>query len=131
MRIEHHYRHVPYYNVSMPSEATDMIRENLEWTCPNEIAKKVQMAYPVVSASQIYKAWTTMSEMLWKRDPEQLTSVQALLREFANVDILSLPAIEGATQITWVMKDIVGLLQGKVVKIRIDATCMYTEKSVC
>jgi len=129
--IEHHHRHVPYYDVSLPSEAAEMIREDLEWTCPNEIAKKVQMAYPTVTASQIYKAWTSMSEMIWKRDSDQLTSVRTLLGEFGDeVDILSLPQVEGATQIVWVMKEIVGLLQGQIVEVRIDATCKYNKRSV-
>ncbi len=73
--IEHHQQHIPYYDISLPSEAAEIIRENLEWTSPNEIAIKVQMTYHTVTTSQIYNAWTTMSEMLWKRDPDQLSSV--------------------------------------------------------
>jgi len=61
--------------------------------------------------SQIYKAWMTMSEMLWKRHLDQLTLVHTLLSKFKdNIDILRLPAIAGTIQIVWVMKDIVGLL---------------------
>ena len=129
--IEHHQQHIPYYDISLPSEAAEIIRENLEWTSPNEIAIKVQMTYHTVTTSQIYNAWTTMSEMLWKRDPDQLSSVWALLGEFGNdVDVLSLPAINGTVQIAWVMKDITSLLQGKIVEVRINATCKYTEMSV-
>jgi len=95
-----------------------MIQENLEWTCPSEIAKKVQITHLSVTASQIYRAWTMMSEILWKRDLNQLTSVHTLLGEFDDdVDILRLLAIEGAIQVAWVMKDIVGLLQGKIVEV--------------
>jgi len=105
-----------------------MIQENLEWTCPSEIAKKVQMTHLSVTASQIYRAWMTMSEILWKRDLDQLTSVCTLLGEFDDdVDILRLPAIEGTIQVAWVMKDIVGLLQGKIVEVGIDATCKRVE----
>ena len=126
--VEHHSRHIPYYNVDLPSEAAEMIQENLEWTCPSEIAKKVQMTHLSVTASQIYRAWMTMSEILWKRDLDQLTSVRTLLGEFDdNVDILRLPAIEGAIQVAWVMKDIVGLLQGKIVEVGIDTTCKRAE----
>jgi len=89
------------------------------------------MAYPTVTTSQIYKAWTSMSEMIWKRDSDQLTSVRTLLGEFGDeVDILSLPQVEGATQIVWVMKEIVGLLQGQIVEVGIDATCKYNKRSV-
>jgi len=105
-----------------------MIWENLEWTCPSEIAKKVQMTHLSVTASQIYRAWMTMSEILWKRDLDQLTSVRTLLSEFDDdVDILRLLAIEGTIQVVWVMKDIVGLLQGKIIKVGIDATCKHVE----
>lgn len=70
-----------------PSKAAEMIQDNLDWMCPNDITKKVQMAYPTVSTGQIYNAWTTMSETLWKRCQEQLPSVKALLGDFkAEVD---------------------------------------------
>ena len=105
-----------------------MIQENLEWTCPSEITKKVQMTHLSITMSQIYRAWTTMSKMLWKRHLNQLTSVHTLLSKFDDdVDILRLPAIEGAIQVVWVMKDIVGLLQGKIIKVGIDATCKHVE----
>ena len=68
--LEHHNKHVPYYDVTLPSRAAAMIQENLEWTHPNKIAKKVLLDYPSVAAQQIYNAWTTMSETLWKRSPE-------------------------------------------------------------
>ena len=126
--VEHHSWHIPYYNVDLPSKAAEMIWENLEWTCPSEIAKKVQMTHLSVTASQIYRAWMTMSEILWKRDLDQLTSVRTLLGEFDDdVDILRLLAIEGAIQVAWVIKDIVGLLQGKIVEVGINATCKCAE----
>ena len=122
--LEHHKRHTSYYDVSLPSEAAEMIWDNLDWTCPNDIAKKVQMAYPTVSAGQIYNAWTTMSETLWKRSQEQLPSVKALLGDFkADVDTLSLPEMEGVVQVAWVMKKVVLPLRNKVVEVGIDATC--------
>ena len=43
--LEHHMRHIPYYDVSLPTEASAMIRENLKWICPSEIAKRVQSTY--------------------------------------------------------------------------------------
>jgi len=55
--LEHHMKHTPYYDVSLPPEATALIREDLEWTCPNEVGKKVQMAYPSVTAKQIHMAF--------------------------------------------------------------------------
>ncbi len=108
----------------MPHEAAALIRENLEWSCPNEVAKKVQMTYPYITANQVHAAWTTMSETLWKRDIRQIPSVRALLGELEDdVAILDLPAIEGVEQVGWVMKKIVLPLQGKLVEIGMDATC--------
>ena len=101
-----------------------MIQENLEWICPCEIAKKVQIDYPAVSATQIYKAWSTMSKSLWKRDTEQLPSVNALLGDFkGEVGILNLLEMESVEQIAWVMKKIIFPLQGMIVEVGIDATC--------
>jgi hypothetical protein len=122
--LEHHKRHTPYYDVSLPPEAAAMIRENLEWTCPNEMAKRIQSTYPAVSTKQVHKAWTTMSEMLWKKDTEQLPSVKALLGDYSeDVDILDICVADGVEQIAWVMKKIAGPLKGKIIEIGIDATC--------
>ncbi len=122
--LEHHIKHIPYYDVSLPLEAKALIREDLEWSCPNEVAKKVQVTYPHITANQVHTAWTTMSETLWKRDIQQIPSVKALLGELGDDSaILDLPAIEGVEQIAWVMKKIALPLQGKLVEIGIDATC--------
>ena len=37
--LEHHLKHTPYYDVALPPEAAALIRENLEWFSPNEVAK--------------------------------------------------------------------------------------------
>ena len=65
-----------------------------------------------------------MSETLWKRNGEQLPSVKQLLGELKDdIAVLGLPGIDGVEQVVWVMTKIVSQLQGKVVKIGIDATC--------
>ena len=117
-------RHIPYYDVSLPPEATALIRENLEWMCPSEIAKKVQSTYPSITTNQVHAAWTTMSETLWKRDMKQIPSVQSLLGELQDdVAILDLLDIDGMEHVAWVMKKIALPLQGWIVKIGMDATC--------
>ena len=84
----------------------------------------MQNVYPAVTANQVHKAWTTMSESLWKRNAEQLPSVKALLGEYKDdVDVLDVPVVNGVEQIAWAMKMIVGPLRGKIVEIGIDATC--------
>ena len=122
--LEHHMKHTPYYDVSLPPAATVLIRENLECHCLNEVAKKVLLSHPSVTAKQVHAAWTKMSETLWKRDNEQVASVKALLAEHQDdAAILDLPRMEGVEQVAWVMKKIVLPLQGKIVEIGIDATC--------
>jgi hypothetical protein len=65
-----------------------------------------------------------MSETLWKQNREQLPSVKLILGELEDdVAILRLPGMDGVEQVTWVMKKVVLQLQGKIVKIGIDATC--------
>ena len=89
-----------------------------------KLQKKVLLDYPSVAAQQIYHAWTTMSETLWKRSPEQLPSVLALLSDFGGiVDILRLPEIVSIEQVAWAMKKVISPLQGKIVEVGIDVTC--------
>lgn len=127
--LEHHANHTPYYDVSLPPGAAALIRENLEWFSPHEVAKMVLQTYPSISANQVHFAWTTMSETLWKRGREQLPSVKALLGELnSDVVVLDLPEIEGVDQVAWVMKKIMSPLQGKIVEIGIDATCKILSK---
>lgn len=122
--LEHHKRHMPYYDVSLPPEAAAMIREDLEWTSPSEMAKKVLSIFPTMSCQQVHKAWTTMSETLWKRDAEQFSSVKVFLLECKDdADLLNIPIVEGVEQMAWVMRKIIGRLRGKIVEIGLDATC--------
>ncbi|KAJ6528291.1 hypothetical protein DFH09DRAFT_866470, partial [Mycena vulgaris] len=123
IRLHHHDSHVHYYDVAMPAEAVAIIRENLEWTTPNSMVGKVQEKFPHVTSGQIHRAWTDMSEMLWKRDSLQLPSAQTLLEEYGEeVDVLNVHPAEGVEQLAWVMKKIAEPLRGKVVEIGIDAT---------
>jgi hypothetical protein len=104
--VEHQMKHVPYYDVALPLGAVEMIQEDLEWTTPSEMARKIQVAYPAVSAKQVHKAWTTMSETLWKKDADQLLSARTLLQEYKNnVDILTLLAMDGIEQVVGNEKD--------------------------
>ena len=129
--LEHHAKHTPYYDVSLPPEAAALIRENLEWFSPHEVAKLVLQTYPSISANQVHFAWTKMSETLWKRDKEQLPSVKVLLSELkSDVAVLDMPEIEGVEQIGWVMKKIVLPLRGKIVEVGIDATCKTLSKHI-
>ena len=88
------------------------------------MARKIQIGFPAVSTKQVHKAWTTMSETLWKRNSDQIPSARALLTEYEDdADLLTIPTPEGVEQVAWVMKKIVNVLRGRIVEIGIDATC--------
>ena len=122
--LEHHMKHTPYYDVSLPPEAAALIQENIDYHSPNEIAKWILLTHPSVTANQVCAAWSTMSETLWKCDNNQVASIKTLLDEYQDdAAILELPKMEGVEQVAWVMKKVVAPLRGKIVEIRIDATC--------
>jgi hypothetical protein len=124
IRLDHHERHPPYYNVAMPSDAIQMIRESLEWTTPVSMVPKVQALFPKVTAKQIHAAWTSMSEAIWKRDANQLVSAEMLLQEWTDdVEIFKIDVIDGVEQLCWGMRKILFQLKGKIVEIAVDATC--------
>ncbi|KAJ3753952.1 hypothetical protein EV360DRAFT_74091 [Lentinula raphanica] len=125
VHLEHHHRHVPYYNVSMSPEAAQIIRENLVWSTPSSLVPKVQQLYPEVTAAQIHSAWTVMSEELWKKEKMQLPSASALLEDYRDeVDVFEVTAEDGIEMLSWGMKKIVQKLDVRVnaVEIALDAT---------
>ncbi|KAF7426653.1 hypothetical protein PC9H_009022 [Pleurotus ostreatus] len=121
--IEHHTVHVLYYDVSVPAEALDMVRENLDNATPNELVGRIQALFPQVTANQIHTAWTVMSEELWKRDDQQLTSAKLLMEDLSDdVEMFNVVIEDGIEQICWGMKQIARPLIGKVVEVGLDAT---------
>jgi hypothetical protein len=88
------------------------------------VTLRVQALYPQITGKQIHTAWTQMSEMLWRRETEQLPSAEKLLKELSNdVDVFDVKVEDGVQQLCWGMKIIGERLKGKVVEIGIDATC--------
>ncbi|EGO20838.1 hypothetical protein SERLADRAFT_417908 [Serpula lacrymans var. lacrymans S7.9] len=79
IRLKHEQRHKPYYDVTIPPKAIQIIRNNIEWSTPVSITPKVQALYPHITGKQVHRAWTEMGEVLWKKDPVQLISVYILL----------------------------------------------------
>ncbi|KAG0693922.1 hypothetical protein DFH29DRAFT_815867 [Suillus ampliporus] len=122
IRIKHCEAHVPYYDVAMPLEATQIICDQLEWSSPSSLAPKIQALYPHITASQVHFAWTKMSEILWKKDLDQLTSAKMLLDEFdRDIEVFDVEMADGVEQLCWAMKKITQRLEGKVVEIGLDA----------
>jgi hypothetical protein len=125
VQLKHAGKHISYEDVSMPPEALDMVRDNVEWLTPVAMATKVQAAFPSVTAAQIHRAWTEMSEPFWRFDDDQLLSAKKLLEEQTNnVHIFEPQDVpEGVEMICWGMKKIAEPLKGKVAEIGVDATC--------
>jgi len=108
----------------MPPDAAETIHTSLEWSTPVSLVARIQDQHPSVTANQIHTAWTTMSEVRWKRDKDQLPSARHLLKEFSDdVDVFDVEPSKGVQQVCWGMKKIAMRLKGKVVEIGIDATC--------
>ncbi|KAK7439562.1 hypothetical protein VKT23_017491 [Stygiomarasmius scandens] len=123
IRFQHEKNHQPYYDVELPKQAIDIIRDNLEHCTPSSLVPVIQRDFPNVTAAQIYRAWSTMSEELWKRDPDQMTSAKMLLEELGDdVDILETVTSDGVEQLAWTMKKIMGPLRGTTVEVALDAT---------
>lgn len=129
--LRHGMKHVQYMDVSMPPEALEIIRKDLEWGKPTTIVPKVQSLYPNVTATQIHTAWTTLSQVYWRRDDNQLLSARKLLEEFGDeVDVFTPAGVpDGVEMLAWGMKKIALPLEGKVVEVGMDATCKQYVRS--
>ena len=127
--FRHAKAHLPYENVAMPEGALAIIQQDLEHSTPSALVTKIQDLFPNVSAPQIYTAWAQMSEMLWKRNTDQLTSAKLLLKEFPeDIDLFEdLKPPEGVEQFCFALKQVVNALHGKVVEIGLDATCKVSD----
>ncbi|KAJ8581585.1 hypothetical protein M405DRAFT_846948 [Rhizopogon salebrosus TDB-379] len=100
INIKHHEVHIPYYDVAMPPDAIRIIQDQLEWSTPSALALKIQALYPHMTASQVHFAWSKMSEILWKKDPDQLTSAKILLDEFdQDIEVFDIEVAEGVEHI--------------------------------
>ncbi|KAJ6624059.1 hypothetical protein B0H10DRAFT_2213107 [Mycena sp. CBHHK59/15] len=103
VKLQHAGKHISYVDVSMPPAALDMIRDNVEWLTPVAMVSKVQAVFPDVTAAQIYRAWTEMSEIYWRREDAQLPSATKLLEEHGDdVDLFKPEGVpEGVEMLCW------------------------------
>lgn len=125
VRMIHTLQHIPYFDVQLPQEAQDIVRENL-WIIPNTLAIKIQGMFPHVTSQQVYRAWATYSESLWKRAENQLDSARKLLVELENdVDILDVMTVDGVVALAWGLRTILNRISEHIVEIAIDATCEF------
>ncbi|KAJ6606863.1 hypothetical protein B0H10DRAFT_578507 [Mycena sp. CBHHK59/15] len=115
-----HTGHISYVDVSMPPGALDIVRENVQWLTPVAMVSKVQASFLNVTAAQIHRAWTEMSEVYWQWDDAQLPSAEKLLEEYGeDVDIFKPVDIpEGVEMLCWGMKKIAEPLKGQIIEAK-------------
>ncbi|KAG2156290.1 hypothetical protein DEU56DRAFT_906454 [Suillus clintonianus] len=113
----------------MPVEATEIIHDNLEWSIPSTLVPRIQGLFPNITSKQVHSAWSCMSQILWKKDENQLTSAKLLLDELAgDVDIFDIEEVVGVEQVCWGMKRIAKSLRKNIIEIALDATYNMNSK---
>jgi hypothetical protein len=122
LEVHHEAKHLPYFDITMPPKAHAIILQNL-WTTPSVIATEVQRRFPDVTTNQIYHAWKTASEGLWKKKEDQMLSAVELLKEYdEDVDVFTIDPIEGVMALAWGLKSVATCITD-VVEVAMDATC--------
>jgi len=123
LTFKHKQGHVQYLDVSMPQEALTYIKNQLRST-PGLIASQLVTQFPHLTQSQVYSAWTRLSEAYWKRDEDAIVSVRKLLLEDKHgVDFWELEVPEGVTSIAWGCRRVSKKIGSTTVEIGLDATC--------
>ncbi|KAL0578322.1 hypothetical protein V5O48_003669 [Marasmius crinis-equi] len=133
IHMDHHDAHLVYKDVSMPKTALEYIRDHLQFK-PNDLVKALRPDYRNITSAQVYLAWLRLSEILWKRDSDQMKSALCLLKELekaGDVDVFNSTSVDGITQLAWGMKKVAQSMKGcTVVKIGIDATYNMNSKGL-
>ena len=93
---------MPYFDVSIPPKAIDLIHKSIEWALPNNIIGKIQSQYQHVTAKQITTVWTKFAQGSWKQNPQdQMDSARQLLQEFSEeVDVFKVDVEKGIDQLS-------------------------------
>lgn len=101
VNLSHSQSHTPYFDVSVPPGAIDIICNNINWALPNDVVGKVQLLYLQVTAKQITTVWTKFAQNSWKQNPkDQMDSAQQLLQEFSeDVDMFEVDKEKGIDQL--------------------------------
>lgn len=125
IRLCHALHHLPYYDVSLPAAVLEIIQENLASSTPNGLATNIRKEYPQVTAAQIHRAWSTLSEVLWKRNPsDPIQSAIELLDSFDDVDRLELINVPmGVEIIAFAATRNIAALKGDIIELAMDGTC--------
>jgi hypothetical protein len=130
IRLRHDYAHEPYVNVAMPPAALQLITEHLGIAKPADLLPAVHRLSGCqhVTSAQVHRAWSELSQVLWRRDTDSTQSALQLLEEYAadgravRLDI-TLP--DGVTALAWALPEIADRVAKAVKEVAIDATCAY------
>jgi hypothetical protein len=76
--LRHKEPHLDYCDISMPDAAKDFIQEHTQFARPSELHPHVIKLEGCqhITEKQVYNAWSTASEQIWKLDPHPIKSVQ-------------------------------------------------------
>lgn len=129
-------KHVPYFNVGLPAGAADIVQENVGKSLPQELTPMIQNLFPNVTAKQVQRAWSTMSEVLWRRTADPMSSATELLREYeengeAKLLLLDGEVPDGVEIKAFAFPRVIDRLQTEnqhIHEVGMDATCKCLPK---
>ncbi|KAF8967522.1 hypothetical protein BDZ97DRAFT_1656387 [Flammula alnicola] len=142
VKFQHEDDHVPYWNIDVPSEIQDFVRENLELS-PTQLWDEILKKNPSPSFSRkaIYQIWHENESKKWKRDPDEVKSAKILLEEASekqnmnrniySVESIPLPDNPSFTAIAFCLPEVLRKWGGKVRELSLDSACeKYTLFSI-
>lgn len=124
--LEHNIHHPAYYDASIPLEALQIIKDQLDCK-PSAITAVVKrnLKWKHVQPYQVRHIWKQFNQDQWRKDDDQLKSARILLTQHANtVDAFELEEMEGvvllAFGLKWVAKQLKDL---DIVEVGLDVMC--------
>jgi hypothetical protein len=123
----HCLEHDPYYDIRIPPEALEIIKQKLDSTPPviAQYLRLQQKEWQNIKTYQVRHVWKGHNRGQWWRNGDQLESANILLSEYAeSIDKFELEAIEGVIALGFGLKQVAGRLTG-IVEVGLDATCKF------
>lgn len=127
--ITHEIGHVPYIDVSIPTNALEYIKKQAH-SNPALIAADLVKEYPQITRPQVYTAWSRHSEQYWKKSDDPILSVTEFLKGLPKkVDFWDLEVPEGVVAVAWGCRKVGEAIGSRLVEVALDATCEFTSQS--
>jgi hypothetical protein len=130
VRLRHEVQHESYVDVALPPQALKLISEHVGIAKPADLLPAVHAldGCKHVSNAQVYRAWSELSQVIWRRDDDAFASALKLLEEYeedGRAVRLNIPLPDGVTAIAWALPEIAERVAKKVKELAIDATCTW------